>query len=526
MTVTQDLATQELAPTTGQHGALDPYPNKCYLPFILYPPGMHRTSGGVEWLESHIDMHQQGDDFVLYLGIPFCRTRCKSCPYFVSLLSEADPRGMEERYVDALLKDMRKWASYRKFATGTIRNIFIGGGTGSVLKTANLRRIVDAVFDTFTVAEDYEFTLEGNARDYDEEKIDYVASSRINRLSFGVQSFQPEILSVIGSPHAAEDSARVIRAFQDRGMHNIQLDLMFNMPGHTLDVWRRDLETLAALDVPHFTIYLYRIHKETIQHKLISKGKVDRPRDPESPMVKAMYTEAVEIAERLGYRMYMVDHFCKPGYENMYNHWNWKVYIDTLAIGPGSYSYFDGYRLGTETAVEKYIQTVENDDFLISTITDELSPRVQRERYVVFALLYYEIEYAYYESKFGTSLRDDFADELERLERKGLVELTDDRLRLTQLGIIWHTNVILEFFNPAFWDDTSSLTQPNWSLNGVMVEVGAHPRDHWLGDKDQTFFTPPPAVAADPETDPETEERPHVLRLPLTPIQPTTGSRP
>jgi oxygen-independent coproporphyrinogen-3 oxidase len=332
----------------------DPYPAKCYLPFILYPPGMHRTDGGKEWLESHIDMHQPGVDFVLYLGVPFCRTRCKSCPYFISLLSEKDPRGMEDRYVDALIKDLRRWAVYPKFGDGRVVDVYIGGGTGSVLKTGNLRRLVDAVFEVFNVAEDAELTLEGNARDFDEEKIDYVVSSKINRLSFGVQSFQQDVLSIIGSPHAAEDSERVIKAFQARGLKNIQLDLMFNMPGHNLDVWRQDLAHLARLDVPHFTIYLYRIHKDTIQAKLIEKGKLERPTDPESPMVKAMYSEAVEIAEQVGYKMYMVDHFCKPGYENMYNHWNWKVYIDTLAIGPGSYSYFDGYRLGTESDVEKY----------------------------------------------------------------------------------------------------------------------------------------------------------------------------
>ncbi|CUU59341.1 oxygen-independent coproporphyrinogen-3 oxidase [Parafrankia irregularis] len=474
----------------------DPYPRKCYLPFILYPPGMHRTTGGKEWLESHIDMHQDGGDFVLYIGVPFCRTRCKSCPYFASLLPENDSRGREERYVDALVRDLRHWASYRKFGTGRIRTIFIGGGTGSILRTSSLRRLVDTVHELFEVADDAEFTLEGNARDFDDEKIEYVAQSKINRLSLGVQSFQPEILGVIGSPHAAEDSARVIRAFQARGFRNIQLDLMYNMPGHTLDIWKRDLETLATLDVPHFTIYLYRIHRDTIQDKLISRGRLSAPKDPEGPMVKAMYREAVEIAEQMGYTMYMVDHFCKPGYENMYNHWNWKVYIDTLAVGPGSYSYFDGYRLGTETDVEKYIDAVESGDFLISTITDELSPRVERERYVVFALLYYEIEYSFYRDKFGTSFLEDFTDELARLERKGLVELTDDRMRLTQLGLIWHTNVILEFFNPSFWNDSDSLNEPNWSLNGVMVEVGAHSREYWLGDRGVTFF--PAAPDADP----------------------------
>ncbi|AKI01941.1 Fe-S oxidoreductase, coproporphyrinogen III oxidase [Hoeflea sp. IMCC20628] len=469
-----------------------PYPNKCYLPFILYPPGMHRNTEGEAFLSRLKALDEQGEDFVLYLGVPFCRTRCKSCPYFISLLPENDQHNREDAYVEALIKDLEHWATFRRWRTGLVRNIYIGGGTGSVLRTDNLKRLVDKIFSLFRVADDYEFTLEGNARDFDDEKIDFLVGSKINRLSLGVQSFQPEILATIGSPHAAEDSIRVIRAFQSRGFKNIQLDLMYNMPGHTLNVWRRDLKTLNDLDIPHFTIYLYRIHKQTPQDKLITKGKVVQPQDAETPMVKAMYTQAKDIAEAMGFTMYMVDHFCKPGFENMYNHWNWKAYIDTLAVGPGSYSYFDGYRLGTDTDVEGYVSACNKGQFVISSVTDKLSPRVQRERYVIFALLYYEIEFSFYRSKFGSSLLKDFASEIERLTAKDLIDVLPDRITLTQLGLIWHTNIILEFFNQAFWSDTASLNEPNWSLNGVMVEVGAHERSYWLGDP----------VLADPNSTP------------------------
>ena len=465
-----------------------PYPNKCYLPFILYPPGMHQNNEGGSFVEKYIDLEQPGVDFTLYIGVPFCRTRCKSCPYFINLLPENDKHNREDAYVDALLKDMAKWAASRKFGKGRLRTIYIGGGTASVLTTNNIRRIANAVFSHFHVVDDYEFTLEGNARDFDDEKIEYIASSPINRLSLGVQSFHPEILSVVGSPHAAQDSIRVIRAFQSMGFRNIQIDLMYNMPGHTMEIWKSDLRMLQALDIPHFTIYLYRIHSETPQHKLIKKGKVDQPFDPETPMVKAMYREAKLAAEEMGYTMYMVDHFCKPGYENRYNHWNWKVDIETLAIGPGSYSYFDGYRLGTESDVQKFIEHANRGEFLISSVTDLMPVRVQQERYIIFALLYYEIEYKFYKRKFGSEFLEDFAEEAARLERKGLIELTGDRMKLTELGLIWHTNVILESFNPAFWGDTDSLREKNWSLNGAMVEVGARPRSYWLGQKDEIFF--------------------------------------
>ena len=460
-----------------------PYPNKCYLPFILYPPGMHRNIEGDAFLSRLTTLNEIGGDFVLYLGVPFCRTRCKSCPYFISLLPENDKHNREDAYVNALIKDLEHWATFRRWQTGLLRNIYIGGGTGSILTTSNLIRLVNKVFSLFSVANDYEFTLEGNARDFDEEKIDFLVGSKINRLSLGVQSFQPEILATIGSPHAANDSIRVIQALQRRGFKNIQLDLMYNMPGHTLEVWQRDLKMLNELDVPHFTIYLYRIHNKTPQDKLIAKGKVIRPPHAETPMVKSLYTEAKDLAAAMGFKMYMVDHFSKPGYENMYNHWNWKAYVDTLAVGPGSYSYFDGYRLGTDTDIDGYVAACERGEFVISSVTNKLSPRIQRERYVIFALLYFEIEFEFYYSKFKTSFLEDFASEIERLTAKRLIEVLPDRIRLTQLGLNWHTNVILEFFNPAFWSDTASVNEPNWSLNGVMVEVGAHDRSYWLGDR-------------------------------------------
>lgn len=463
-----------------------PYPNKCYLPFILYPPGMHQNTEGGSFVTNHINMDQNGVDFTLYIGVPFCRTRCKSCPYFIKLLSENDKHNREDKYIDALLKDMKKWAGFRKFREGNLKSIFIGGGTGSILKTENLKRIVDAVFENFQVDSDYEFSLEGNARDFDDEKIAYVSSSRINRLSLGVQSFHEEILKVVGSPHAAEDSIRVIRAFQEKGLHNIQMDLMYNMPGHTLEIWKSDLKMLTELNVPHFTIYLYRIHNDTPQSQLINRGKVQKPENPENIMVKAMYREAKQMAEDMGYTMYMVDHFCKPGYENQYNRSNWKIDNETLAIGPGSYSYFDGYRLGTESDVEKYIEYSNRNEFLISSVTELMSGRVQRERHVVFALVYFKIEYSFYLNKFGTHFLDDFSEEISRLVNKGLVELTSDSMQLTELGLIWHTNVILEFFNPAFWGDTDSLNEKNWSLNGAMVEVGARERSYWLGEKDKS----------------------------------------
>lgn len=466
--------------TNIEHDGL-PYPNKCYLPFILYPPAMHRVEDGNNFALKNLRLHEEGNDFVLYLSIPFCRVRCKACPYYIDVLPKNDHKGEEDAYIDALLKDIRHWASFPKWNTGRLRAVYLGGGTGSILKTANLKAIVDTVFGSFQAADDCCFTLEGNARDFDDEKLDYVANSRISRISLGVQSFQPEILRIVGSPHAAEQSIEIIRKLQARGFHNIQMDLMFNMPEHTIDIWRKDLQTMVDLNIPHFTIYLYRLHEGTPQDALVRAGKVSAMHDPETPIVKSMIYEARKLAQEAGFDMYMVDHFAKPGFQNKYNHWSWKIYTDALAIGPGAYSYFSGYRLGVDKDIKAYIDTIERGEFRITTATHFMDLRIEKERYVIFTLLYYVVEFAAYRDKYGSDFLDDFKTVIDRLVAKGLVEILDDRMALTKLGMEWHVNIILEFFNPAFWGDEKALDEPNWSMNVPMVEVGAHQREYWLG---------------------------------------------
>ncbi len=463
------------------HSDEQPYPNKCHLPFILYPPAMHKVENGHSFVTEYAGLDQQGSDFVLYLSVPFCRVRCKACPYYIDVLPKNDHKGEEDAYVDALVKDMRHWADYKRWSTGRLRAVYLGGGTGSILKTENLKRIVDTVFDVFQAADDCCFTLEGNARDFDDEKLDYVAQSRINRLSLGVQSFQPEILRIVGSPHAAEQSIEVIHKLQARGFYNIQMDLMFNMPEHTIDIWKRDLQTMVDLNIPHFTIYLYRLHEGTPQDLLIRAGKVAAVHDPETPIVKSMTNEVKDLAEAAGFSMYMVDHFAKPGFENKYNHWSWKVYTDALAIGPGSYSYFGGYRFGTDKDIQGYIADVDAGKFRINTATPLMDLQVEKERYVIFTLLYYVVDFGSYRGKYNSEFTDDFKTVVDRLLRKGLVTVDDVEMRLTQRGMEWHSNVILEFFNPSFWGDEKALQEPNWSMNIPMVELGAHQRDYWLG---------------------------------------------
>lgn len=462
--------------------ATAPYPKKYTTPFLLYPPVLWPNKLGSDFAGRYLELDRPGGDYVMYVSIPFCRVRCYSCPYFVDHLSPHDPRDSERRYVDALVTDLTRWASYPKWKEGRLRAVYIGGGTGTILKTENIRRIVDTIVGRFPLAEGYELTLEGNARDYTPDKLDYVADSPITRVSLGVQSFNEQILRVIGSPHAAQQSIEAINGLNARGFDNVQLDMMYNLPGHRRDIWKADLETLRELDVKHLTTYLYRIHEGTPQHKFIKMGKVPPLVDKESQYVKGMFQDIVETAESMGFQMYMFDHFARPGYENVYNDWTFKQnMIEVLGVGPGSYGFVNDYRIGTKKDVEEYIATVGDGRHMISATAPQCSPRVRRERWIVNALQYLGLDLADYRGHFGTDLADDFGTAVDRLVRRGLAVVTDDRLDLTELGREWHMNVMLEFTNDDYWGDTASLESPHWAMNTPMVDLFSGSRAEWLG---------------------------------------------
>lgn len=443
---------------------------------------MYRVDDGDAFSQEFLGLQESAGNYVIYLSVPFCRVQCYACPYFISLLHEGeDSTNLEDRYVSALIKDINRWASYPRFRDGSLRAIYIGGGTGSILRTENIKRVVDAIFDNFPVATDYNLTLEGNARDFDAEKIEYVGRSPINRVSLGVQSFDSEYLKVVGSPHEAGQSIEVIKGLQSHGIDNINVDIMYNVPNHTEEVLKRDLQYLNELDINHVTAYAYRIHRDTKQEKRIKTGQVNDIHKIDSREVYDMHSMVCDTLEAGGFKQYMFDHFAKPGYESGYQYWTFKDGADALGIGAGAYSFVNNYRAGSSKKVEKYISTVESGSHFIVSASKHINNQYRKERYVIFAFQYFYIDYKEYFEKYETNFLDDFKDVVSRLESKKLVEKQHDRLIMTELGKQWRMNVLLEFINDDFWGDIDAKKEPNWAMNISMVDLTSENKDFWLG---------------------------------------------
>lgn len=312
------------------------YNHRCYMPFILYPPDMYDLSVQEQQfaIENSLSLDKPGIDFVMYLSVPYCRVRCKACPYFIGLLPKtADKRtDILDRYIAALVKDMKRHAADDRWGKARLRGVYIGGGTGSLLDIHHLEQILGTLSDQFNLADDCEITLEGNAEDFTPGKTAYIASSIINRISLGAQSFQPDILITVGSPHKAQQIIETIEMLRTAGLDHIQLDMMYNMPGHTLEHWKKDFEVLFHLGIKHLTTYLYRVTPGTQQEKLISAGRVPPVADAESEIVKSMQSMIMQFAAEAGMINYMHEHYALPGYESRYNQWTMTECVDALGI--------------------------------------------------------------------------------------------------------------------------------------------------------------------------------------------------
>ncbi|WP_175502313.1 coproporphyrinogen-III oxidase family protein [Aliiroseovarius crassostreae] len=462
------------------------YKNRCYMPFILYPPDMYDVSDPElqTELETSLDLTTDGTDFVMYLSVPYCRVRCKACPYFVDLLPKnADKKAdLMDRYVDALVLDLKRHAATERWGNATLRGVYIGGGTGSLLEIHHMDKVLSTLSRYFRLADDCEITLEGNAEDFTPEKADYVAKSIINRVSLGAQSFQPKVLKTVGSPHQANQTTEAIRMLQDAGLEHISLDMMYNMPDHTVEDWRKDFAVIRELGIKHLTTYLYRVTPGTQQEKLIQAGKVSPVADPESDEVHQMQAMIAEFAKQAGMNNYMLEHYAEPGYESKYNRYTMRECVDALGVGAGAYSFINQRRTGTSKDVDGYIAAVENCDPTFTTASIQLTPLMSRQRYIIFNLLYYRIDKDHYAKTWGNDLVEDFPDILQGLLDDRLMRDEGDAYVVTELGRAWLQNIMLEFFDESMWENSVALQQQqsSWAMNDHMITLGASKKTHWL----------------------------------------------
>lgn len=260
----------------------------------------------------------------VYVHTPFCPSKCGYCDFNSYALSGA----IVDRTVDAMEREIRgsQWAGR------PAKTVFFGGGTPTFLSAEQITRLLRAVLETHPPIEGAEVTSEANPGTADADKFAVMRTAGFNRLSLGAQSFRSQDLVQLGRVHEASDVARAVRIAREEGFDNLNLDLMFALPGQSERAWKQNLEIAFSLTPEHLSLYCLTIEPNTRFHRYAHRGMLDLP--SEDAQV-AMYDDACNLAEQHGFEQYEISNFAKPGRESRHNlcYWRGEEY---LGYGPGA----------------------------------------------------------------------------------------------------------------------------------------------------------------------------------------------
>ena len=405
----------------------------------------------------------------IYIHVPFCLRKCPYCGFYSKAVGrpaegnfaeeEGDfagekwllDRSTEDEiavYIERVIGEISRLSS--KYASGRIvDSIFFGGGTPTVLKSEEIIAILDAVRRNFSLSFDCEISIEtnpgiGNLGEPYEVKLARLNEAGFNRLSIGIQSFDHEVLGYLGRIHSSQEAEEAFRLGRNAGFHNINLDLMFGIPGQTLKVWKETLDKAISLKPEHISFYSLQIEEGTPYYERFMAGTMNELPDETD---REMYHLAIGELKKAGYKHYEISNAAFPGFECRHNlkYWTLKEY---LSFGPAASSYIDGARFTWPS--ECFINEDNSGDYINGKLEGmpdyHINSRFDDMSEFVFTGLRLTggINYGEFQSRFGEDIHEAFGDRWHELkpffESGALVEYRDAEgnlvsMKLSEKGI-------------------------------------------------------------------------------------------
>ncbi|OLO38868.1 coproporphyrinogen III oxidase [Alkalihalophilus pseudofirmus] len=372
----------------------------------------------------------------IYVHIPFCEHICHYCD-FNKVFLHGQP---VDEYVSALDSEMKEVAN--QFLKEPIETIYIGGGTPTALSPQQLEKVLISLHQHFSLTDSLkEWTVEVNPGGLTEEQLTVLHHYGVNRLSIGLQTFDPSLLEKIGRTHQPEDIYKTIDLARQKGFNNLTVDLMFGLPTQSLTSYKDTLQKAFALEIEHFSAYSLKVEEKTVFYNLLRKGKLPLPSEDEEAI---MYELLIDQMNQHGYHQYEISNFAKRGYESKHNliYWNNEEYF---GVGAGAHGYIEGVRYANIGPVQKYIQSIDatNQARLES---HSLSENEKREEEMFMGLRKLEgVSQQKFKKRFGVEVMEIYREQIQRLVENQLLEIDRDRIKLTKKGVFLANEVFEQF---------------------------------------------------------------------------------
>lgn len=364
----------------------------------------------------------------LYIHIPFCLRKCHYCDFVSYPNRESD----FDSYVATLIKEAQLYNEYIK--QRRIDTVFIGGGTPSLLLSAQITRLIDGL-KSFSGFYANEFSIEANPESVTQDKIQAYKDSGINRISFGLQTHNNNILDAIGRRHTYEEFLDAYK-IASKYIKNFNIDIMFGLPGQSIEDFKDTIKRVVDLEPSHISCYALKLEEGT---KLFNEYRgIDDDTD------RKMYHLAVKTFDEAGYTHYETSNFAQQGYECRHNlkYWEGDEY---LGLGVAASSYNGRKRWTNISDLDSYVQTIDTGNKPIEE-TATLTEMDKKQEYVMLRFrLSKGICLADYESTFGTNFLEEYKSALTTAEKAGLITVDKTSVKPTLKGFDLQNTLISEF---------------------------------------------------------------------------------
>lgn len=376
-------------------------------------------------------------NFSLYIHIPFCKTKCHYCDFTSFKCNETTM----DTYVNSLIRELSLYKE--KLKNHSISTIFIGGGTPSSIDAKYIEKILNFVYENYNIDSLKEVSIETNPGTLDKYKVKKYKAMGINRVSLGVQSLNDDMLKSIGRSHKAEDVYRSLSLLREEGFKNLNADLMFSLPGQTMDDIEYTLSEIIKMDFEHISLYSLIIEENTPFGVLYKQGKIQPISED---LDRNMYHRSIEILKSAGYDHYEISNFAKDNKECLHNlaYWTIKPY---LGVGLSSHSNMFSKRFFNYSDRDRY-----NESLRGNVLPIEGEEFIGREtligEYMIMGLrLIKGVDKDDYKDSFNEDIHSRYGHIIKKHKDNGLIKENDNHIALTQKGLDLSNIVELDFFN-------------------------------------------------------------------------------
>ncbi len=384
----------------------------------------------------------------LYLHVPFCRTKCTYCAFN----TYANQNKLIAPFVKALCREIRFVGE--RAVERRVFSVFLGGGTPSLLSPQQIASIMQTIAQSFDLEADAEISLEANPNDITVEYARAIRDAGVNRISLGMQSANENELQLFARRHDNDQTARAVSAARAASFDNLNLDLIYGIPHQTLSHWQWTLEQMLRLHPEHVSLYALGLEEGTPMYEWVNRGHLPAPDDD---LAADMYELATDLLAEAGYIQYEISNWSRPGYQCRHNLQYWRN-LPYLGMGPGAHGYAGNKRYAVVLAPLYYIKALTDSGSHTKAFAFPLSPAVDEDTVVTvdrtseiaetllmgLRLTQEGVERARFRARFGVDLMDVHRATVEHFAGHGLLEITEQCVRLTRSGRLLSNSLFRE----------------------------------------------------------------------------------